>query len=97
MDDAELHDGIGEHALDGIGETFRAIDTNHEDVTNATVLQIAQHIASSTENIPVSNSLTGLNFAHICIGRSSSIDFMTGNLRTFVYGFNVNSYLIINQ
>mgnify|MGYP006901674895 CR=1 FL=1 len=38
MDDTELDDGIGEHALDGIGEAFQTVDTSYEDVTHTTVL-----------------------------------------------------------
>jgi len=40
VDDAGLHDGLGEHGRNGLGEAFEAVDDGNQNISDATVLEL---------------------------------------------------------
>lgn len=44
MHDAQLDAGLRIHRVDGVRETFQAVNAGNEDIVQATILQFCQHI-----------------------------------------------------
>jgi hypothetical protein len=44
MDEAGLDPGLGEDGLDRVGEAGQAVDTGHEHVLNAALLEVGEDL-----------------------------------------------------